>query len=184
MKTTELPSVPAFVSSPASVRSGKTANQPDAKQSLPLAFSLKHILVPIDFSERSEKALRYAVPFAAQFGAKITLLHVVNFPILPQELGYPVVDEGEVVDGTQKSLANLAAGTIPQELLAQTLVERGTPWDCIVSVAREIPADLIISTTHGFTGLKHVLIGSTAELIVRHAPCPVLVVREREHDFA
>jgi nucleotide-binding universal stress UspA family protein len=56
------------------------------------------------------------------------------------------------------------------------------PWE-IVQVAAEMAADLIIITTHGYTGLKHVLMGSTAELIVRHAPCPVLTVRDPEHDF-
>ena len=56
------------------------------------------------------------------------------------------------------------------------------PWE-ILRVARETEADLIIIATHGYTGLKHVLLGSTAELVVRHAPCPVLTVRQVEHDF-
>jgi nucleotide-binding universal stress UspA family protein len=151
---------------------------------VPLVFSLKNILVPIDFSDTSRKALQYAVPFAKQFEAKITLLHVVDLPMYPQEFGYLLVDESQALDNQKKCLADLAGRTIPPELLAQTIVRRGVSWDTVVAVARETQADLIITTTHGYTGLKHVLMGSTAERIVRHAPCPVLVVREREHEFA
>ena len=150
---------------------------------VPLVLSLKNILVPIDFSETSRKALQYAVPFAKQFEAKITLLHVVDLPMYPQEFGYLLVDESQAMDGTKKSLADLATRTIAPELLAQTIVRRGLAWDTVVSVARETQADLIITTTHGYTGLKHVFMGSTAERIVRHAPCPVLVVREKVHEF-
>ncbi len=150
---------------------------------VPLVLSLKNILVPIDFSETARKALRYAVPFAKQFDARITLVHVVDLTGYPQEFGYVVVDESPSLDTQAKSLAELARLTIAPELLAQTIVRRGVAWDTVVSVARETQADLIITTTHGYTGLMHVLLGSTAERIVRHAPCPVLIVREREHEF-
>ena len=150
---------------------------------MPLVLTLKNILVLIDFSDTSRKALQYAVPFAKQFEAKITLLHVVDLPMYPQEFGYLLVDESQAFDGQKKSLADLAARTIAAELLAQTIVRRGFAWDTVVAVARETQADLIITTTHGYTGIKHVLMGSTAERIVRHAPCSVLVVREREHEF-
>jgi len=80
-------------------------------------------------------------------------------------------------------LARLAAELSPKRDAVQTVVRTGrAPWE-IVRVAGEVEADLIIITTHGYTGLKHVLMGSTAELIVRHAPCPVLTVRDPEHDF-
>ena len=150
---------------------------------VPLILTLKNILVPIDLSATSLKALQYAVPFAKQFEAKITLLHVVDLPMYPQEFGYLLVDESQAMEGTKKSLADLATRTIAPELLAQTIVRRGLAWDTVVAVARETQADLIITTTHGYTGLKHVLMGSTAERIVRHAPCPVLVVREKEQEF-
>ena len=150
---------------------------------VPLILTLKNILVPIDFSDTSLKALQYAVPFAKQFEAKITLLHVVDVPMYPQEFGYLLVDESQALEGTKKSLAELAARMIAPELLADTLVRRGFAFDTIVTVAREMQTDLIIATTHGYTGLKRVALGSTAERIVRHAPCPVLVVREKEHEF-
>lgn len=150
---------------------------------VPLILTLKNILVPIDFSKTSRKALQYAVPFAKQFEAKITLLHVVDLPMYPQEFGYILGDESAAFDASKKSLTDLAARAIAPELLAQTIVRRGAALDIVVAVARETHADLIITTTHGYTGLKHVFMGSTAERIVRHAPCPVLVVREKEHEF-
>ncbi len=150
---------------------------------VPLILTLKNILVPTDFSATSLKALQYAVPFAKQSEAKITLLHVVDLPMFPQEFGYLLVDENQAMDGTKKSLADLATRMIAPELLAQTIVRRGLAWDTVATVARETEADLIITTTHGHTGLTHVLVGSTAERIVRHAPCPVLVMREKEREF-
>ena len=89
----------------------------------------------------------------------------------PQEFGYLLVDESQAMDVTEKSLADLATRTIAPELLAQTIVRRGLAWDTEVAVARETQADLIITTTHGYTGLKHVVMGSTAERIVLRARC-------------
>lgn len=180
MKTIETAPAGALVHEPTAT------NPPDdtATEFAPPAFKLENILVPIDFSKTSEKALRYAVPFAKQFGAKITLVNVIDFPIFPQEIGIPVVDEFEIVEGVEKNLAELAARMVAPELLGKTIVRRGAAWESIVTEAREMPADLIITTTHGYTGLKHVFVGSTAELVVRRAPCPVLVVREKEHEFA
>ena len=66
---------------------------------------------------------------------------------------------------------------------AEALVRAGQPYYEITTAAKELDVDLIVITTHGRTGLKHALLGSTAERVVRHAPCPVLTVREREHDF-
>ncbi|MDB6155275.1 MAG: Stress protein UspA-like protein [Chthoniobacteraceae bacterium] len=149
----------------------------------PHILNLKNILVPIDFSETSRKALQYAVPFAKQFGSRITLLHVVDFTMYPQELGYIQFDLVEMLEAQKKNLAELAERSIASELLSQNIVRYGIAWNTVIEVARETQADLIITTTHGYTGFKHVLLGSTAERIVRHAPCPVLVVREREHEF-
>jgi nucleotide-binding universal stress UspA family protein len=149
-------------------------------------FKLKKILVPIDFSGCSKKALQYAIPLARQFGASLTLLHVV-------QMSYPVggefatVDytlcEKELCDLTEKQLAVLAREEISAGVPAATLVRRGYPVQQIIDAASELEIDLILLSTHGHTGLKHVFLGSTAENVVRRAPCPVLVVREREHEF-
>lgn len=149
-------------------------------------FKLKKILVPLDFSACSKKALQYAVPLARQFGASLALLHVV-------QVSYPVggefatldytLGEKELCDLSEKQLAVLAREEIAPGVPAATLVRRGYPVQQIVDAARDLEIDLIILSTHGHTGLKHVFLGSTAENVVRRAPCPVLVVREQEHEF-
>ena len=72
---------------------------------------------------------------------------------------------------------------INPKLMERTLVRHGVPFHEITEAARTLQTDLIIIATHGYTGLKHALLGSTAERVVRHAPCPVLSVREVERDF-
>jgi nucleotide-binding universal stress UspA family protein len=148
-------------------------------------FKLKKILVPIDFSECSRKALTYAVPMAKQFDAVIVLLFVV-------QVHYPVPDWGvvdtplierQLRDTGEAELANLAAQEIRGQVQAATLVRVGNAYHEIVATARAEEADLIVMSTHGHTGLKHVLLGSTTERVVRYAPCPVLIVREFEHEF-
>jgi universal stress protein A len=183
MKTEQFESVESDTRPHSTTRADEAARG-EIIEMVPLILTLKNILVPIDFSDTSLKALQYAIPFAKQFEAKITLLHVVDLPMYPQEFGYTLVDDSKVFDGTKKRLAELAARMIAPEFLADAVVRRGVAFDTIVDVARDTQADLIITTTHGYTGLKHVVMGSTAERIVRHAPCPVLVVREREHEFA
>ena len=144
---------------------------------VPLVLSLKNILVPIDFSTTSRKALRYAVPLAKQFGAKLTLLHVIDLPGYTGDPGYVGFDITETRQDLQRRLSDWATRMVPTGIEVETLVECGIGSDSITSVARNRAADLIVITTHGYTGLKHVLLGSTAERVVRHAKCPVLVVR-------
>jgi universal stress protein A len=147
-------------------------------------FSIKRILVPIDFSDGSKKALRYALPFAREHGAAITLLYVVAPAYGAGEYGS--VDFAQLEAGLKRSgekeltrLAAELAGKVP----ADTLVRVGSAASTIARVAADLNADMIIIATQGRTGLKHVLLGSVAENVVRRAPCPVLVVREREHEF-
>jgi universal stress protein A len=85
--------------------------------------------------------------------------------------------------GGEKELAKLVASEVPNEIPADTLVRVGSPAREIVEIARNLPADLIVISTHGRTGLKHVFLGSVTEHVVQRAPCPVFVVREREHEI-
>ncbi len=148
-------------------------------------FNIKHILVPIDFSDCSRKALDYALPLAREHKAVITLLHVAN----PGYSGgvYGGVDyaylERSATDEAEAGLAKVAQEQIPEDVSAVTLVKIGAAWEEIVEVATMLPADLIVISTHGRTGLKHVFIGSVAEHVVQRAPCPVFVVREQERDI-
>lgn len=147
------------------------------------AFQLQRILVPLDFSEDSLKALRYALRFAEQFGARITLVHVVEPMIYPPDAGFIPLDQTQMVKASKRRMAALAREAVPAKQLERTAVVFGNPAHEIASLARRRKFDLIVLSTHGYTGLQHVLLGSTAERVVRHAPCPVLVVRQNEKDF-
>jgi nucleotide-binding universal stress UspA family protein len=151
---------------------------------LSTCFELKKILVPIDFSDSSEKALRYSARFAEQFGSSVTLLHVIQPAVYPADFGYPPTVVDTLDEATRRQIQERLE-EMGRELKQKTdvLVRLGQPYHEITSAAKELNADLIIIATHGRTGLKHVLMGSTAERVVRYAPCPVLTVREREHDF-
>jgi nucleotide-binding universal stress UspA family protein len=145
-------------------------------------LGLKSILVPTDFSTPSRKALEYAIPFAEQFGARITLLFVAESPIRPSDLGFlpPFMENDAVLASSREALAELARQTVKPELLEKVLVRAGAAYVEITEAARSLKADLIVIATHGYTGMKHALVGSTTERVVRHAPCPVLVVRGAE----
>jgi universal stress protein A len=142
-------------------------------------FNLKRILVPVDFSPCSKKALQYAIPFAQQFDAELTLLYVLqpNPPMLEMA---PVETEN-VRDATRELEA--LRGTVPAAIRAGAVVRTGQPHFEIIEVAKQSGSDLIILSTHGRSGFERVLLGSTAEKVIRHAHCPVLVVREHEHEF-
>ena len=159
------------------------AGESEAAKLVPVILKLKRILVPIDFSKISQKALEYAVPLAKQFEAKITLLHAFEPLPYPMDLAYLPMSKGFPIEPLEKELQALAKKTIEPQFLKEVIVRVGTAFEVITNLARDCEADLIVITTHGHTGLKHVFLGSTAERVVRHAPCPVLVVRKREHDF-
>ena len=151
-------------------------------------FKISTILVPIDFSPLSRKALQYAVPFARKHEARIILFHVVEPVYYPETYLATLPPEIEDVNierarSANKQLAALQKDDIGTDIPAQVLVETGRPWDEIVKVAKDEDVDLIVIATHGHSGLKHVFLGSTAERVVRHAPCPILVVRENEREF-
>lgn len=150
-------------------------------------ISLKRILVPVDFSPLSTKALHYATRFAQQFGAELNLFHVVEPEIPPAFDGFmiapPVISNCETTSYTNRlnRLANSVRTAGVSQV--QSAVRTGLAAFEIVEAAKELDVDLIVIATHGYTGWKHFAIGSTAERVVRAAPCPVLVVREKEHEF-
>jgi nucleotide-binding universal stress UspA family protein len=151
---------------------------------IPSFLQLKHLLVPVDFSEPSEKALKYATRFAEQFGSTVTLLHVIQPMVYPADFGYPATPIQTLDEAVQKQIQERLE-TLGHRVAAdaRALIRVGQPYNEITLAAQELNVDLIIIATHGRTGLKHVLLGSTAERVVRYAPCPVLTLREREHDF-
>jgi nucleotide-binding universal stress UspA family protein len=145
-------------------------------------MGVRNIMVPTDFSEPSLEALRYAIDFADRLNSRVLVLCVV-----PPITGGPYL-MGNGVDATRKSalrsaheaMSNLARRELPRG--AMTRVASGVPFDQITRVAKEVNSDMIIMGTQGRTGLKRALLGSTAENVVRHAPCPVLVVRPQKSE--
>ena len=147
----------------------------------PPPFKIKKILVPIDFSNLSKDALPWATFLAAKFDAEIILLHAVEkFPVdylLGRELMnhtiVPLMKQAEA--DLERMAVSLSKST---KVSVSAVVRDGTPFEEICHAVKLLGADLIALTTHGYTGLKHVWLGSTAERVVRHAHCPVLVVRK------
>jgi nucleotide-binding universal stress UspA family protein len=147
-------------------------------------IQIKSILVPIDFSPASEKALAYAVPLAKLFGARLTLLHVLEPVATPDFAAFPLAMENDkAMRASRLQLERVASDLKLRSLAEKFLVRNGRAFNEITSAARTLKSDLVVISTHGRTGLKHVLMGSTAEKVVQHAPCPVLVVRPKEREF-
>ena len=148
-------------------------------------LQLRRILVPIDFSDCSRKAMQYGISFARQFNSEILLLHViVAVPPPPQVL----VVEAETLgakyhEQAARDLSEWRKEAVPLASVKAAIRSGMSAHSEIVEAARETNCDLILIGSHGRTGLARVLLGSTAEQVVRHASCPVLVIREREHDF-
>ena len=147
-------------------------------------FRIKRILVPVDFSEPSRKALHYAVYFAKQFNAEILLLHVVEPSPPPPD--YLAVNSSSLENSLREEAAGRLSrwrGEIASQTPVRTSVRSGNACLEIIRTADENNIDLIIMGTHGRMGLAHLFLGSTAERVVRQGPCPAMVVRERQHDF-
>ncbi len=148
---------------------------------------IERILCAVDFSQASREALNFSTGLALKFVDKVTLFHVYQLP------GY-TLPEGVVLPSAE-TLAKLFdhIGTVLDEwkhVVAErgskvdTATAQGSPWTEIVAKAKDGQYQLIVVGSHGHTGLRHMLLGSTAERVVRHAPCPVLTVREQDHGIA
>lgn len=143
---------------------------------------IQRILVPIDFSEYSKSSLRYAVDFAQNFHSQLLLIYVVEPVIYPPDfsmgqIGIPSMD-AEMDKRAVEELKTLARNEIPEGVPCRTIIKTGKPFIEIIDTAKEENVDLIIIASHGHTGVEHLLFGSTADKVVRKAPCPVLTLRE------
>lgn len=148
------------------------------------SFAPKRILVTTDFSEASKKAFPYAVAFAHKFEAALTLLYVVPTHLAPSisQIGV-VLEEKRLLAAAREQLPRFREAELDPHLHVETLVLGGGPAHEICTTAEKQNFDLIVISTHGYTALRRFAVGSVTENVVRHAPCPVLVVREREHEF-
>jgi len=141
----------------------------------------KTILYATDFSPNTSLAQELAIDLARALSASLIVLHVLD-----PTLGYPPLEEGEspILKARQaaadKSLQALSQDCSHQGISAEAILRVGFPAFEIVRLAEERSVGLIIMGTHGWTGLKHLIVGSTAENVVRTAKCGVLTVRARE----
>jgi len=151
-------------------------------------IQLKRILVPTDFSEHSERAAVYAKELARRFEAEVHCVHVSDIPadLLATSTYYMTGPRQQFIEQVrQESQRSLDAFTEKHfgDLEATTVFLEGRAFVEIIRYAREQRVDLIVIATHGRTGIQHALFGSVAEKVVRKAPCPVLVVKQDQHDF-
>ena len=142
-------------------------------------LTIKHVLVPIDFTETSERALDFAMELAQKFGADITVMHAYQIPVY----GFP---DGAFITGAdvaaqissaaQERLNAAVAARKDKGVQLSAILRDGVAWEEVDSIAKETKADLIVIGTHGRRGLARALLGSVAENIIRTTPLPVLTI--------
>jgi nucleotide-binding universal stress UspA family protein len=170
----------------------RTANCPvlTVRHHAPHTFDfqrIRSILFPTDFSEYSKKALPYALSFAESYGADLHVLHVFEQRIHP---AFYIMDKSTPFDLDQglrdralDALDEFVYHDLRDKINFYCEVASGKPFVEIINYARDKEIDLIVIATHGLTGLEYMVIGSTTERVVRKAPCPVLSIKDPEHEF-
>ncbi len=150
--------------------------------------TFKELLVPTDFSEYSIRAIDYAVEIAEKFSSHITLIYVVEPLLQAADLTWTTFDFEELNkahnESARKQLDKLVDERIPKGIDCDAVIVFGRAFVEILRSAKERNADLIIMATHGRGAISHLLMGSTAEKVVRKAACPVLTVKHPKHLFA
>jgi len=140
----------------------------------------ERILIAVDFSEHSQKAVRAGAELARQFGARVDIVHAFELPLpvlTPYEVALPDNFVGEAREAAGRELARVEKELADEGLTVESHLRDGPPDQAIDDLARDLGCDLIVMGTRGHTGLKHVLLGSVAERTLRHATCPVLTVK-------
>jgi nucleotide-binding universal stress UspA family protein len=155
-------------------------------------IQIRTILVPTDFTPCSRRAVAYAAALATRFDAEIVLLHAIEAPLnLPphtlvhidaQGLSMPIMDY--VREAAERRMAAAVEELAQTQVRTRSLIEVGDVREVTLTQAERLPADLIVMGTNGRTGLRHLLIGSVAEEVVRRAPVPVLTIRVSEDEQA
>ncbi|HEX4121504.1 MAG TPA: universal stress protein [Verrucomicrobiae bacterium] len=147
----------------------------------------KRILAPVDFTECSQKAVTYAVSLAKHFNSEIILLHISKLATVSPAPEFAVLQTDVLNEQARESAVrqlgqwrDRVAVHVPVRMQVRVGV---STQEEIVDAARKTDCDLIVMATHVKGALEHLFTGSVTEKVVQHAPCPVFVVREREHDF-
>ena len=151
-------------------------------------IKIEKILFPTDFSEHSEHAFGYALSFAKEYGAQLLMVHVVeDVQYLANAYMFDVPMMPSFADLEQNRVKEMdefvESKDIDPSVKIEKSVRHGRPFVEIIQAARDEKADLIVIATHGRGGFEHLLFGSTAEKVVRKAPCPVLSIRLPGQEF-
>ena len=151
-------------------------------------LTLKTVLVPTDFSDASESALRYGKAMAEAFGASLHVVHVMEDLLAHAWAAEVYVSSmpqlrDEIEKESRQRLGALLTEAERKALRAETALLAGNPFLEIIRYAKAHGVDLIVMGTHGRGPIAHMLLGSVAEKVVRKSPCPVLTVRDSQHEF-
>ena len=146
---------------------------------------IRKILVPIDFSPNAEEAMTWAIDLARRYDASLLVAHVVQPVAWPASPDGTMLTPSDLLATTRRELFESLGRTRDQiesaGIPTETELLDGIPAAALAALAHREGVDLIVMGTHGRSGLKHALLGSVAEKVLRAAPCPVLTVRMREH---
>jgi len=140
-------------------------------------FGLNKILVPIDFSNVSEKLLRHSVQFVQPKAGRIILLHIVERRRRRERQARFGLTNGNRIDDAETKLLTLAERELGPTVKFEILVQSGTPYREVVNVAKALSVDLIVMGTRGLSTLQGLLLGSVSHKVMRHATCPVMLTR-------
>jgi universal stress protein A len=150
-------------------------------------ITLRRLLVPTDFSDASRAAVKYGVAFAENFRCTLHLLHVLETVTGADPLALEIPERSAIERSIEASaweqLRRVLTPGEQSRIKAELWIEWGRPVDEIIRYATQHEIDLISMGTHGRGGVERLLLGSVAEHVVRHAPCPVLTAHSRERDF-
>jgi nucleotide-binding universal stress UspA family protein len=145
-------------------------------------LSFRIIVMPTDFSDYSLRALPYAIDLAEKYDARLKVVFVSEPSMQVSDVAWVGVDERAMNEDhareARRHLEKIILEQVPNDLPADAEILSGNAVDEVIGYAREVNADLIVMATHGRSGVSHMLMGSTAEQVVRKAPCPVLTLKQ------
>ena len=148
-------------------------------------ISIQGVMVPVDFSKESILAAKFGASLAEEYKTKLYVLHVME-PVHPSLRGY-IVDfeqfQQRMIAQAKEDLENVIPKAVKDRIPVEFILEIGHPSYVIVEKAKELGVDVVVIATHGRTGLSYVLLGSVAEKVIRHAPCPVFVIRNPKDKY-
>ena len=148
-------------------------------------INIKNIVCPVDHSDCSKEALKYAVSFAIKDNSKLYLLHVIDIRTFDESINAmtPQIPDDKTLAQLKTKLLDCIPEEMRDDMNVEALVVQGIPFVEIISTAKRNDVDMIVLGSHGRTGISHMMMGSVSEKVVRKAPCPVLTVRKSDHKF-